>query len=55
MRNFKQRFVWRKSFVLAVDAFKLVILYPKEKGFSLSNQITRAERSILSNIPDGSS
>jgi four helix bundle protein len=53
--KFQAIVIWQKGFEIAVQSFKLIESFPKEERFSLSNQITRASVSIVSNIAEGSS
>lgn len=55
MTNFKNLKTWQKGFTIAVNAFKLTALFPKEEKYSFSAQITRLAVSIPSTIAEGSS
>jgi len=55
MHNFRQLEVWKRSYALALEVFKLVGDLPKEERFGLRSQITRSVVSISSNIAEGSS
>lgn len=45
--------VWRKSFELACNIYKLTQLFPEEEKFGLVSQMRRAAVSIPSNIAEG--
>src|SRR5690349_19122732 len=55
MKNFKQLRIWQAGFRIALNAHKLVQTFPRQDGFGLARQITRAAVSIPSNIAEGSS
>ena len=55
MKNFEQLNIWQKGFEIAINAIKLIALFPPEQKFGLALQITKAAISIPSNIAEGSS
>lgn len=55
MKNFRELRIWQQGMEIARLSYELVVAFPKEERFSLSNQITRSAVSIPSNIAEGSS
>jgi four helix bundle protein len=51
--NFKDLIVWRKSYDLVLEIYKLTKEFPKEEIYGLSQQMRRAAISIPSNIAEG--
>lgn len=50
--DFKELIVYKKSFVLAMEIFKLSKGFPKEEKYSLTDQIRRSSRSVCANIAE---
>jgi four helix bundle protein len=48
--SFKDLIVYKKAFEHAMKIFQLTKTFPKEKQFSLTDQIRRSSRSICTNI-----
>src|SRR5215211_6256049 len=55
MKNFKNLKIWSKGFDIAINCYKLTQAFPDRERFGLSQQITKADTSIPSNIAEGSS
>ena len=53
MRNFRELEVWKDSISLVTDVYSVLIDFPVEERFALSDQIRRAAVSIASNIAEG--
>ena len=53
LKNFKELKVWRKSYQLCLDIYKVTKGFPKEEKYGLTSQIRRASVSIPSNIAEG--
>ena len=47
MGHFKELEVYKLSFELAMDIFKISKTFPKEERYSLTDQIRRASRSVV--------
>jgi four helix bundle protein len=45
--------VFKLSYSLAMDIFKVSRTFPKEEKYSLTDQVIRASRSIAANIAEG--
>jgi len=43
----------RLSFILAMDVFEISKTFPKEKKYSLTDQIRRSSRSVCANLSEG--
>ncbi len=55
MRNFKELEIWKRSFMLVKDIYKLSSNLPADERFGLTSQIRRSAVSIPSNIAEGCS
>ncbi len=53
MNSFKDLFVYKKAFGLAMEIYNLTKSFPKDELYSLTNQIRKASRSVCSNIAEG--
>ncbi len=53
MNSFKDLFVYKKAFSLAMEIYNLTKDFPKDELYSLTNQIRKASRSVCSNIAEG--
>ena len=51
--NFRELTVYKKSFNLAMDIFKVSKEFPSEEKFGLTSQIRRSSRSVCSSIGEG--
>lgn len=49
-RNFRNLTVYKKSFALAMEIFKITKAFPKEERYDLTSQIRRSSRSVCSSI-----
>jgi four helix bundle protein len=48
--GFKELIVYKKAFSLAMDIYRLSLIFPVEERYSLCNQIRRSARSVCSYI-----
>jgi len=53
MWNFRKLDVWKRSFDLVEEVYRLVRGFPKEEAYGLGGQLRRAVISISSNIAEG--
>ena len=53
MWNFRKLDVWKRSFDLVEEVYRLVRGFPKEEVYGLGGQLRRAVVSISSNIAEG--
>jgi four helix bundle protein len=53
IKSFKDLEVYKLSYEVAMDLFKLSRKFPKEELFSLTSQLVRASRSVSANIAEG--
>ncbi|WP_300440290.1 four helix bundle protein [Christiangramia sp.] len=53
IKSFKDLEVYKESYVLATEIFRLTRKFPKEEVFSLTSQLVRASRSVPANISEG--
>ncbi len=53
IRTVRDLKVYRKAFDSAMEIFELTKKFPKEEKYSLTDQITRASRSVCSNLSEG--
>jgi len=52
-RSFKDLIVWRKSYELVLEIYKITKNFPKDEIYGLTQQMRRAAVSIPSNISEG--
>lgn len=52
LKGYRDLIVFRKSYNLAMDIFKISKDFPKEEKYSLTDQIRRSSRSIPANISE---
>ena len=50
--KFQDLLAYKKSFVLAMEIFKLSKSFPKEETYSLTDQIRRSSRSVCANMAE---
>ncbi|WP_236977650.1 four helix bundle protein [Membranihabitans maritimus] len=55
MRNFKELKIWKRSFKMANEIYKVTKSFPAEEKYALISQIRRSAVSIPSNIAEGCS
>jgi four helix bundle protein len=55
VQNYKQLKIWKRSFQLAIEIYKLTNKFPKSEKYNLTAQLRRAATSISSNIAEGAS
>lgn len=53
LKNFKELKVWRKSYELCLEVYRITAKFPKEELYGLTSQIRRSAVSIPSNIAEG--
>lgn len=53
MQNYKDLKVWEKAHYFTLKIYEITKSFPKEKLYSLTNQIRRASSSIPANIAEG--
>ena len=53
IRTIRDLNVYQFAYRLAMDVFEVSKTFPKEETYSLSDQIRRSSRSVLSNIREG--
>lgn len=53
IQNYKELIVWRKSFQLSLEVYKITKSFPKEELYGLTSQMRRAAIAIPSNIAEG--
>jgi four helix bundle protein len=53
IKSYKDLEVWKLSFEIAMDIFKLTRRFPQEEVYSLISQVVRYSRSISANITEG--
>jgi four helix bundle protein len=53
MGSFKDLLAYRKAFDLAMDIFRVSVLFPKEERYGLTSQMRRSSRSVCSNLAEG--
>jgi four helix bundle protein len=53
IKSYKDLDVWKLSFDLAMEIFRLTRKFPKEELYSLTSQIVRSSRSVSANITEG--
>ncbi|MFA6534004.1 MAG: four helix bundle protein [Patescibacteria group bacterium] len=52
-KSFRDLIVWKKSFELTKEIYRLTKSFPKDEIFGITSQIKRAAVSIPSNIAEG--
>lgn len=50
--DFRELIAYRKSFVLSMEIFHLSKSFPKEKKYSLTDQVRRSSRSVCANLAE---
>jgi four helix bundle protein len=50
--DFKELFVYKKAFTLAMEVYEISNSFPKEEKYSLTDQIRRSLRSVCANIAE---
>ena len=55
VQDYKQLKIWKRSFELAVEVYKLTNKFPNHERYNLTSQLRRAATSISSNIAEGAS
>ncbi|HAH32629.1 MAG TPA: hypothetical protein DCL44_09995 [Elusimicrobia bacterium] len=53
MKDYRELHVWKKSYALVLDIYKLTDLYPKNETYGLISQLRRCVISVPSNIAEG--
>ena len=53
MGGFKDLKVYQMAYKLAMEIFEISKSFPKEEGYSVTDQIRRASRSVSSNLAEG--
>lgn len=53
VKTYKDLTVWKKSYNLTLEIYKITKLFPKEETYSLISQMRRAAISVVSNIVEG--
>lgn len=53
IKSFKDLEVYKESYLLAMEIFKLTRKFSKEELYSLTSQLVRAARSVPANISEG--
>ena len=53
LKNYKELKVWRKSYRLCLEIYRITKEFPKEERYGLMSQIRRATVSVFSNIAEG--
>ena len=53
LKNYKELKVWRKSYRLCLEIYRITKEFPKEERYGLMSQIRRATVSVPSNIAEG--
>ena len=52
-KSFRELIVWERAMQLAVYAYRLTLLLPREEKFAIGDQMRRSAVSIPSNIAEG--
>ncbi len=52
-KSFKEMPVWKQSFDLSINVFKLTSTLPKSEDYALTSQLRRSANSISANISEG--
>jgi four helix bundle protein len=53
MQNFRELIVFRKSYGLVLDLYRLTKSFPDDERFGMTSQVRRAAHSIPANIAEG--
>jgi len=53
LKNYKELKVWKKSYELCLEIYRVTAKFPKEEKYGLTSQIRRSVVSIPSNIAEG--
>ena len=53
LKNYKELKVWRKSYELCLEIYRITAKFQKEERYGLTSQIRRSVVSIPSNIAEG--
>ena len=53
LKNYKELKVWRKSYKLCLEVYRITARFPKEERYGLISQIRRSVVSVPSNIAEG--
>jgi len=53
LKNYKELKVWKKSYELCLEVYRITAKFPKEERYGLTSQIRRSVVSIPSNIAEG--
>jgi four helix bundle protein len=53
LKNYKDLKVWKKSYELCLEIYRITAKFPKEERYGLTSQIRRSVVSIPSNIAEG--
>ena len=51
--GYRDLFVFRRAYALAIEIFKLSKSFPHEERFALTDQLRRSSRSVAANIAEG--
>ena len=53
LKNYKELKVWKKSYELCLEIYRITAKFPKEEKYGLTSQLRRSVVSIPSNIAEG--
>ena len=53
IKTFKDLIVWRKSFDLCIEIYRLSREFPRHEFYGLSSELRKTSRSIVCNIAEG--
>ena len=53
LKNYKELIVWKKSYALCLDIYRITGKFPKEEKLTLVSQVRRSAVSVPSNIAEG--
>ena len=53
LKNYKDLKVWKKSYELCLETYRITSKFPREERYGLTSQIRRSAVSIPSNIAEG--
>ena len=51
--DFRDMSVWQKSFILLIEVYLLIKLFPTDERFALTDQLKRAANSVVHNLAEG--